>query len=87
MGPVSARTFREAGATTPKTAATLAQLGCRNSWIFRRLVSAGVFRPAGDDRFYIDLDAARRFVQRRRSRVLAVTAVLLLIFLIWLAVQ
>jgi hypothetical protein len=33
------RRFREAGATAPKFARTPEDLGCRNSWIFRRLVT------------------------------------------------
>ena len=37
------RRFWEAGATAPKFARSPEDLGCRNSWIFRRLVTRGVF--------------------------------------------
>jgi hypothetical protein len=58
------RRFQDAKATDPKSARTLADIDCRNSWIFRRMTARGVFVET-DGRFYIDEDAARRFVKRR----------------------
>ena len=51
--------FRDAKATDPKSAITLADIGCRNSWIFRRMVARGVFIETGKARYYMDEDAAR----------------------------
>ena len=60
------RQFRDAQATAPKSASTLADIGCRNSWVFRRMVARGVFIETNAGRFYMDEDAARMFVNRRR---------------------
>jgi hypothetical protein len=59
------RRFRDAMATDPKSATTLADIGCRNSWIFRRMVARGVFIDTGEGQYYMDEDAARWFVKRR----------------------
>jgi hypothetical protein len=53
--------FREAKATSPRSATTLAGIGCRGSWIFRRMVVRGVFIETNDGRFYMDEAAARQF--------------------------
>ena len=50
------RQFREAKATAPKSASTLTDIGCRNSWVFRRMVARGVFIETNDGRFYMDED-------------------------------
>jgi hypothetical protein len=77
------RQFREAKATDPKSAKTLAEIGCRNSWIFRRMAAKGVFIESDDGRFYMDEDAARWFVKRRRWLMLTFLAVVVLLFVIW----
>ena len=59
------RRFRDAKATTPKSGRTLAEIGCRNSWTFRRMAARGVFIETSDGRYYMDEDAARWFVKRR----------------------
>ena len=80
------RTFRAAGATSPATATTPEDIGCRQGWIFRRMVERGVFIPAGNDKFYLDEEAARTFVQRRRLKALIALAVVVVVFLVvWLA--
>lgn len=78
------RRFQDAQATDPKSAVTLAELGCRNSWIFRRMVARGVFVETGDSRFYMDEKAAQSFVKMRWRRMLTFLAVAVVICLIWL---
>lgn len=80
------RRFAAAEATAPTTAKVPEDIGCRQSWIFRRMVSRGVFVPVGDGRFYMDEDAAAEFKRRRRARLLwmlALVAVAMALFLIW----
>lgn len=71
------RRFREAEATCPKTALTLEQMRCPDSWIFRRLMARGVFVEATPGRYYIDEAAADDFVRMRRARMLWILAVVL----------
>jgi len=77
------RRFRDARATSPKSARTLAEIGCRNSWTFRRMVARGVFIETDDGRYYMDEDAAHWFVKRRWRVMLIFLAVLILLFVIW----
>jgi hypothetical protein len=80
------RRFASVGATNPATAKVPEDIGCRQRWIFRRMVSRGVFVPVGDGRFYMDIDAAAEFKRRRRARLLlwalALVAVAMAVFLI-----
>jgi hypothetical protein len=69
------RRFREAGATTPKFARSLEDLGCRNSWIFRRLVTRGIFVETKPGRYFVDEFAADEFVRVRRTWALGVLAI------------
>jgi uncharacterized membrane-anchored protein len=78
------RQFREAQATTPKSASTLAELGCRDSWIFRRMEARGVFIETSDGRYYMDEESARAFVKRRWQRMLIYLATVILLFVVWL---
>ena len=64
------RRFAEAGATAPEHAVRMADLGVRRSWSVGRMIVHGVFVPVGDERFYIDLDAAARFRALRLRRML-----------------
>ncbi|NLS97637.1 MAG: hypothetical protein GXX96_36315 [Planctomycetaceae bacterium] len=77
------RRFQDAKATDPKSARTLADIGCRNSWIFRRMVVRGVFVETEDGRFYIDEDAASRFVKRRWRVAWIFLALVIVLFAIW----
>lgn len=56
----------------------------RWSWIFDQMVDRGVFVAVGQDRFYMNEQAAQAFLvaQRRRARVIGGT--LLLLFVIFL---
>ena len=62
------RRFWEAGATAPKFARSPEDLGCRNSWIFRRLVTRGVFEETKPSLYYVDEVAADNFVRVRRAK-------------------
>ena len=77
------RRFADAGATGPQSGKTLSDLGCRDSWIFRRMVRFGVFVPCGDDRFYIDLDMSTQFVKRRRMRAIVFLTIALIVALMF----
>ena len=72
--------FRDIKATDSKSAITLADIGCRDSWIFRRMVARGVFIDTGKARYYMDEDAARWFVKRRKRLMLIFIAVSILVF-------
>ena len=78
------RRFQEAEATRPKSAKSLMDIGCRNSWVFRRMVAKGVFVETRDGRYYMDEGAARLFVAARRRRMLTFLAVAVVICLVWL---
>jgi hypothetical protein len=77
------RRFQDAKATNPKSAKSLAEIGCRNSWVFRRMAARGVVVETEDGRFYMDEDAARRFVKRRWRVALIFLAVVIVLFAIW----
>jgi hypothetical protein len=77
------RRFRDVEATETESARTLTEIGCRNSWVFRRMVARGVFIETADSRFYLDEDAKRRFVKRRRRVMFIFLAVAILLFSIW----
>ena len=72
--------FRDAQATDPKSATALADIGCRNSWIFRRMVARGVFIETGKGQYYMDEDAARSFVKRRSRVMIIFIAVAIVVF-------
>ncbi len=76
------RRFRDAKATDPKSATTLTEIGCRNSWIFRRMAARGVFIETENGRFYMDEDAARRFVKRRWRVAFIFLAAVIVLFAI-----
>jgi len=77
------RRLQDAKATNPKSAKSLAEIGCRNSWVFRRMAARGVVVETEDGRFYMDEDAARRFVKRRWRVALIFLAVVIVLFAIW----
>ena len=80
------RRFREAGATDPAHAVALEALGERHTWIFDRMVQAGVFLAATGGRYFMDEAAATDYRHRCRVRALVGTAICLLLFLVlWLA--
>ena len=52
------RRFAEQGATCPDRAIPFEDVDMRRSWIFDQMVSRGVFVRAGNDRFYMNQEAA-----------------------------
>ena len=76
------RRFRDAKATSLNAAKTLLEVGCRNSWTFRRMVARGVFIETTDGRYYMDEEAARRFVKLRWRTMLVFLAVVIALFAI-----
>jgi hypothetical protein len=79
------RKFVEHHATSSATAEKLEDLDCRQGWIFRRMVARGVFVLVGDDRFYMDENASREFIRRRKIKIAVFTGIFAISFLFWLA--
>jgi hypothetical protein len=75
--------FEHAGATSPAEARLPADLGCREGVLFRSLVDRGVFRSAGDGRYYLDSDEAADFVHRRHRILLLVLLILFVLMLLF----
>ena len=71
--------FQEAGAVSPESAVDLTQVGCRDSRLFRKLVSRGIFKPASQGKYYIDIDAANEFRENRLQRALIALLIILMI--------
>ncbi len=72
--------FRSAGATDPSRARTLADLGLRDGWVFRRMQDRDVFRPGPrPETFYIDERAAEEFVDARRRRAFYMMLLILIV--------
>jgi hypothetical protein len=81
------RRYAEAGATTPEKARRPEDLGLRESWIFLRLVNAGVLVECGEGRYRIDPEAVRIFVARRRRRAIVLLAVAGALLAAWLLIR
>ncbi len=63
------RKFRNAGATDPLRAKSLADLGIKPSRIFQKMEDKAVFLPGrAPGTYYIDPNAANDFVEARRKR-------------------
>lgn len=81
------RKFRNAGATDPMRAKSLADLGIKPSRIFRKMEDKAIFLPGRDPgTYYIDPNAAEEFIETRRRRafflmLLALAAAAVLFFL------
>jgi hypothetical protein len=81
------RKFRNAGATDPMRAKSLADLGIKPSRIFRKMEDKAIFLPGRiSGTYYLDPSAADDFIETRRRRVfflllLAMAAAVVLFFL------
>lgn len=65
------RKFRNAGATDPMRAKSLADLGIKPSRIFRKMEDKAIFLPGrAPGTYYIDPNAAEDFIEARRRRAL-----------------
>ncbi len=79
------RRFAELDATSADKAIPFDKVGMRRSWVFDQMLDRGVFVPVGEDRLYMNEQAAAAFLaaQRRRARIIGTTLLLLvLIFLL-----
>jgi hypothetical protein len=79
--------FEEVNATSPEHARTLADLGLPDTWIFRRMVSKGVFAPCEEGRYYLQQTTARAFIKAERTRLViggVIAFLLLSIYVFWL---
>ncbi len=79
------RAFRKAGATDRGRAKPLADLGIRESGIFRRMAAKGVFVDAGGGLYYMDENAAAEFLAyRRKKSFYALVIMLLALLFLWI---
>ena len=77
--------FRRAGATSPTTAKSLADLGLEDSWPVRRLQKRAVIREPQPGVMYLDEEvwaAVRR--TRRSAAIVFIIILLLLIIGVWI---
>jgi hypothetical protein len=83
------RRFQEAGAVSPDTAVDPEQIGCRESFVFRRLVERSVFLATPQGKYYIDVTAAEAFRKSRRERALTALMIglVFVVIVIYLVVQ
>ena len=76
------RIFRKAEATDRGRARALADLGIRESGIFRRMVDKGVFVPSGNGAYYMNENGASQFIAARRKRAFFMLVLILIILLL-----
>jgi hypothetical protein len=76
------RRFAGEGALSSDKAIPLAKVGLRRSWIFKQMVSRGVFVAVRDDRHSMNEQAAEEFLEAQRRRVLVGTGILFVVFVI-----
>jgi hypothetical protein len=77
--------FEQAGATSPETAVDLAEIGCRETHMFHRMIERNIFKTNAQGKYYLDLEAAEEFRRGRRAR--ALVALLLVLVLTVLALS
>lgn len=75
------RRFREAHATSPRTALPLAEIGVREMHIFRRMLARGIFERAAGESYYMNEDAAAAFMAFRWKAMATAIFVGLLVML------
>ena len=79
------RIFRKAEAMDRGRAKALADLGIRESGIFRRMVEKGVFVDIGNGTYYLDENGAAEFLAARRKRAFYTLIIMLLVLLfLWI---
>ncbi|MGZ4886872.1 MAG: hypothetical protein ACXVI6_04755 [Candidatus Aminicenantales bacterium] len=76
------RIFRKAEAVDRGRAKPLDMLGVRETRIFSRMVDKGIFINAGGNLYYMDQDAATKFVARRRKRAFFMLILILIALLV-----
>lgn len=78
------RKFAERGATSHDRAIPFEEIGMRRSWLFDQMVSRGVFVHVGQNRFYMNEQAAEALLAAQRTRAWIIGGALLLLFLVFL---
>ena len=73
--------FRRAGATSPSSAKSLADVGLEDSWPVRRLQRRAVIREPEPGVMYLDEEVWQAVRRTRRRVALVIGAMLLLLFL------
>lgn len=68
------RRLRAAGATGPASAQPIEATGLAGFWR-RKLLAAGVLRPADGDRCWLDVERWRAYQDRRKRRALTIVAI------------
>lgn len=76
------RIFRKAEAMDRGRAKTPDELAVRESRIFRGMVEKGVFVATGTGAYYMDQDAAAKFIAARRKRAFFMLVLILIILLV-----
>ncbi|HEV7590812.1 MAG TPA: hypothetical protein VGO40_22065 [Longimicrobium sp.] len=76
------RGLRDAGATGPDTAGSVANERPLDGRALERLIAAGAVRAAGDGRYFLDLDAYQAYRGERRKRALTILGVGLFVVLV-----
>jgi hypothetical protein len=58
------------GAISPDSAVVAQDIKNTDSWLFKRMVSKGVFILTGDGKLYMDQSAAKQFCTTRRIKMI-----------------
>ena len=80
------RRFEDAGATSPRDAKTLEELGVFHGLIFKKLLRQGVIIEASPQRYYLSHEIKLEYNQGRKTRIkilLLVVAVIIIIAAIY----
>jgi len=79
------RRFEELRSLSPDTAVRPSEVGRTDSWLFKRMVSKGVFLTTPDGKLFMDMHQAEQFRSARRTRALVALAVSVAIVVLILA--
>jgi hypothetical protein len=74
--------FINSGTVTPGSAKTLYELNIRNSLILNKLVRRNVIVEISPERFYLHGDNLEKYYSARRTRILIIIGILILLILI-----
>ena len=77
------RRFRDAGAVDENNAVVPEEVGCRQSLIFRRMESKGIFKRDAYGRYYLDNSTAEAYIKLQKIVIFTSTAILLVIFILF----
>jgi hypothetical protein len=78
------RAFEEGGATSPRSARALGDLGVADSPMLKHLVRRGLVLATEDGRHYLDVEAAEEYQHRRRIIGLFATGIMIMGLVIYL---